>query len=194
MCRTHFFHGVLEEEVYMKHPPGYLDPPHPHYHCKLDKALYGLKQAPHAWYSRLSLKLQSLGFIPSKVDVSLFFYMKASIIIYLLVYVDDIIVTSSSSQPVEALFVDLKADFALKNLGDLNFFLSIEVKRTLHGLLLSQEKYAADLLQSVDMMLCKTMPTPISTSEKLSVHGGLHSALLVPPNIVASWVAHSISR
>jgi hypothetical protein len=67
-----FLHGVLEEEVFMKQPPGYINAKFPSYSCKLDKALYGLKQASRAWYSRLSDKLQSIGFIPSKADISLF--------------------------------------------------------------------------------------------------------------------------
>jgi hypothetical protein len=54
------FHGVLEEKVFMKQPPEYINAKFPYYHCKLDKTLYGLKQAPHAWYSRLSDKLQSI--------------------------------------------------------------------------------------------------------------------------------------
>ncbi|KAK1698168.1 hypothetical protein QYE76_014865 [Lolium multiflorum] len=69
-----FLHGVLEEEVYMKQPPGFVDPRFPHHICKLDKSLYGLKQAPRAWYARLSAKLQDLGFLPSKADTSLFLY------------------------------------------------------------------------------------------------------------------------
>lgn len=68
-----FLHGVLEEEVYMRQPPGYQDKRFPDYVCKLDKALYGLKQAPRAWYHRLSAKLQELGFKPSKGDTSLLF-------------------------------------------------------------------------------------------------------------------------
>ena len=91
-----FLHGILEEDVYMKQPPGYGEKNVPHYVCKLDKALYGLKQSPRAWYSRLSGKLQQLGFHASKADTSLFFYNKGKITIYLLVYVDDIIVASSS--------------------------------------------------------------------------------------------------
>jgi hypothetical protein len=63
-----------------------------------------------------------LGFVPSKVDISLFFYIKASVVIYVLVYVDDIIVASSSSRVVEALLADLKFEFALKDWGDLHFF------------------------------------------------------------------------
>jgi hypothetical protein len=167
-----FFHGVLEKDVYMKQPPGFEDSSKPHHHCKLDKALYGLKQAPHAWYSRLSDKLQSLGFSTSKVDVSLFIYRKGTIIIYLLVYVDDIINTSSSPGAIDALLTDLKADFALKDLGILNFFLGIEVKHLSNGISLSQEKYATDLLRRVGMLSCKPVPTPMATSSKLSVHDG----------------------
>jgi hypothetical protein len=66
-----FLHGILEEKVYMKQPPEFVDSKFPSYHCKLDKALYGLKQAPRAWYSRLSDKLQSIGFHPSQADISL---------------------------------------------------------------------------------------------------------------------------
>lgn len=68
----------------------------PHFVCKLDKALYGLKQAPRAWYSKLSTQLQKLGFAPSKADTSLFLYKKGNITMFVLVYVDDIIVASSS--------------------------------------------------------------------------------------------------
>jgi histone deacetylase 1/2 len=90
-----FLHGFLEE-VYMKYPPGYEDKTRLHYLCKLDKALYGLKQAPRAWYSRFCNNLQSLGFVPSKADTSLFFYRKGNHVIFMFVYVDDIIVASSS--------------------------------------------------------------------------------------------------
>jgi hypothetical protein len=103
-----FLHGVLEEEVYMKQLHGFEDSSRPAYHCKLDKALYDLKQAPRAWYSRLSSKLQDLGFTPSKSDISLFIYKKGTIMIYFLVYVDDIIITSSSPAALDALLADLK--------------------------------------------------------------------------------------
>ena len=69
-----FLHGVLEEEVYMKQPPGFETKGTPSYVCKLDKELYGLKQARRAWYSRLCHKMQTLGFVPSKSDTSLFIY------------------------------------------------------------------------------------------------------------------------
>jgi histone deacetylase 1/2 len=87
--------------------------------------------------------------------------------IFVLIYVDDIIVTSSSTQAIAALLKDLKDDFALKDLGDLHFFLGIEVKKVHDGLLLTQEKYASDLLTKLGMKKCTTSPTPLSTSEKL---------------------------
>jgi hypothetical protein len=97
-----FLHGYLEE-VYMQQTPGYEDLAQPNYVCKLDKALYGLKQAPRAWYSRLSSKLIALGFQTSKADTSLFFYSQGNIQMFVLVYVDDIIVASSSDQATQAL-------------------------------------------------------------------------------------------
>jgi hypothetical protein len=74
-----FLHGVLEEEVYMRQPPMYENPNVPHHVCKLDKSLYGLKQAPRAWFTKLSSKLQELGFLASKADTSLFIYNKSCI-------------------------------------------------------------------------------------------------------------------
>lgn len=124
-----FLHGVLEEEVYMRQPLGYEIKGKENHLCKLDKALYGLKQAPRAWYSRLCDKLQTLGFKPSRGDTSLFFYRRGKIIMFMLVYVDDIIVASSSQDATLALLADLRRDFPLKDLGDLHYFLGIEVKR-----------------------------------------------------------------
>jgi histone deacetylase 1/2 len=137
-----------------------------------DKALYGLKQAPRAWYSWLSAKLQDFGFIPSKADTSLFLYNKSRVTIFVLIYVDDIIVTSSSDRAISVLLQDLNAHFAIKDLGALHFFLGIEVKRTADGLLLTQAKYAHDLLAKVGMLDCKPAPTHLSPSEPLSLHEG----------------------
>jgi hypothetical protein len=167
-----FLHGVLEEEVYMRQPPGYEDKSLPNYVCKLDKSLYSLKQAPRAWYSRLSMKLQSLDFKSSRADTSLFFYNKGNISMFVLIYVDDIIVASSVPSATTALLNDLNKEFALKDLGDLHYFLGIEVNKASDGIVLSQEKYASDILKRVGMSDCKPVNTPMSTSEKLSVHEG----------------------
>jgi hypothetical protein len=85
----------LKEEVYMRQPPGYENKEHPGYVCKLDKAIYGLKQAPRAWFSRISKKLIDLDFHGSKADTSLFYFNKGDTLMFVLIYVDDIIVVSS---------------------------------------------------------------------------------------------------
>ncbi|XP_066396527.1 uncharacterized protein [Miscanthus floridulus] len=167
-----FLHGYLEEDVYMKQPPGYEEKSKNGYICKLDKALYGLKQAPRAWYSRLSNKLCQLGFKASKADTSLFYCHKGSVTIYILIYVDDIIVASSTQEATACLLQDLRKEFALKDLGDLHFFLGIEVKKINNGILLTQGKYAKDVLQHANMMECKPVSSPLSTSKKLSAHEG----------------------
>lgn len=149
-----FLHGILEE-VYMKQPPGFEDKVHPNYLCKLDKALYGLKQAPRAWFTRPSKKVCDLGFTGSKGDTSLFFNNKGNITIFIINYVDDIIVTSSSQEVVETLLKDLQNDFTLKDVGDLHCFLGIVVNRTSEGIILAHDTYACDLLKRVGMADCK---------------------------------------
>ena len=156
----------------MRQPPGYENKQTPRYVCKLDKALYGLKQSPRAWFSRLSSQLKHLGFIPSKADTSLFIYNKANTMIFVLIYVDDIIVASSSQDATNALLRDLSSEFALKDLGDFHFFLGIEVKKTQDGIVLNQEKYATELLTRMGMKDCKPSPTPLSSSEQLSAYQG----------------------
>jgi hypothetical protein len=167
-----FLHGILEEEVYMRQPPGYIDKSCPNYVCKLDKALYGLKQVPRAWYARLSAKLMALGFIPSKADTSLFYFNKHGTVVFVLIYVDDIIVASSTPSATSGLLHSLKKDFALKDLGELHYFLGIEVSKVTDGLVLTQDKYTSDLLKKVNMASCKPVSTPLSTSEKLSAFEG----------------------
>jgi hypothetical protein len=167
-----FLHGILKEDVYMTKPPGYVDSANPLHVCKLDKALYGLKQASRAWYNILNVKLDQLGFIVSKVDTSLFIYNKAGVHVYLLVYVDDIIVMSSSPVAVDALLQDLGSEFALKDLGELHYCLGVQVTRTKNVLVLSQDQYARDVLWRAGMYHCKPVKTPLATSTKLWVSAG----------------------
>jgi histone deacetylase 1/2 len=167
-----FLHGLLEEEVFMHQPPGYKDSKHPNYVCKLEKAIYGLKQAPRAWYARLCKKLIQLNFTPSKGDTSLFYYNKGGHILFVLIYVDDIIVASSSEEATNVLLTDLEKHFALKDLGNLHYFLGIEVKRLNDGLVMSQTRYATDILKRAGMDKSKAVDTPLSPSEKLSITDG----------------------
>jgi hypothetical protein len=95
-----FLHGFLFEKVYMSQPHGFEHPSLPKHLCKLNKALYGLKQAPRAWFSRLNGNLISLGFIGSKTDSLLFTYKSGKVTIYILIYVNDIIITASNSASI----------------------------------------------------------------------------------------------
>ena len=114
-----FLHGILTEEAYMQQPPGFHDPAHPDYVCKLHRVLYGLKQSPRAWYARLSDRLQQLGITSSAADTSLFIFVHGDVTIYMVVYVDDIVIVSSSSSALDRLLRQLSATFPVKDLGSL---------------------------------------------------------------------------
>lgn len=152
----------------MQQPPGFEDGCHPQYVCQLQKALYGLKQAPRTWYARLSTKLQELGFVPSRADVSLFVFNKENITIYTLIYVDDIFIASSCGKATDRLIQQLSINFAIKDLGQLSYFLGIEVILKEGELILTQRKYISDLLKKENMLSCKSADTPMSSSDKLS--------------------------
>ena len=135
-----FLNGVLDEEVYMKQPPGFVDSALPSHVCRLHKSLYGLKQAPWAWYTCLNDFLLSISFRASKVDTSLFIFSVGADICYLLVYVDDILLTGSNSLLLQCLIQLLSSEFKLCNLGSVHYFLGIEVQSTSIGLMLRQHK------------------------------------------------------
>jgi hypothetical protein len=156
----------------MKQPPGFEDSRYPNFICKLDKALYGLKQAPRAWFARLSGILTRLGFRPSKEDVSLFIFHQAGIYMYMLIYVDDIIIISSSSAATDNLLHELGKEVAVKDLGPLNYFLGIEVHQQSTGLVLTQRKYTHDLLLRTNMETSKGVCTPMLPAEKLYLTNG----------------------
>jgi histone deacetylase 1/2 len=169
-----FFNGKLDEEVYMCQPPGFEDPAHPQHLCRLVKAIYGLKQAPRAWHARLSSVLGKLGFKASAADTSLFICQRSDVTVYLLVYVDDIIVVSSSPTASTQLVSALRDDFAVKDLGPLHFFLGIEVLRqSSGGLVLTQRKYALELLRRAGMIKCQPATTPMTVTDPLSISTGV---------------------
>ena len=91
-----FLHGTLSETVYCAQPSGFVDPAKPDHVCRLNKSLYGLKQAPRAWFSRFASFILSIGFTGAKSDSSLFIFRRGSDTAYLLLYVDDIVLTASS--------------------------------------------------------------------------------------------------
>jgi hypothetical protein len=163
-----FLHGRLQETVYMAQPPGFYHPNHPTAVCKLHKAIYGLKQDPLAWFAHLSARLLELKFHSSKSDSSLFIYRSSSVTIFVLIYVDDIIITSSHSPAISQLISDLHSSFALKDLGPLHFFLGVEATWHSDGLHLSQQRYINDILTKTNMVLVKPVSTPMAASTILS--------------------------
>jgi hypothetical protein len=167
-----FLHGLLSEDVYMEQPPGFIHPSYPYHIYKLKKALYGLKQTPRAWFACLSGRLVDLGFIGSKTDSSLFIYYTTTVTMYLLIYVDDIIIVSSVPTTIDELLQLLSTDFVVKDLGKLHYFLGIEVIPVKDGLLLSQQCYVQDLLSKMNMTEVKLVSSPMSSSPALSTFTG----------------------
>jgi histone deacetylase 1/2 len=119
-----FLNGTIKEDIYMKQPPGF-EHSNKQLVCKLQKALYGLKQAPRAWFDKLSSTLLCFGFHQAKCDTFLFIFNNNNILIYLLIYVDDILITSNSPKAVSYLISNLNDRFSLKELGPLHYFLGI---------------------------------------------------------------------
>lgn len=159
-----FLNGLLEETVYMVQPPGF-EVEDKSLVCKLNKALYGLKQAPRQWFDRLKITLIQFGFQASKCDPSLFMYKHQAHTIFLLVYVDDIILTGSSSSLIQQITTQLNSTFSLKQLGQLDYFLGIEIKYLPDGsLLMTQSKYVRDLLHRTHMAEAHSIPSPMASS------------------------------
>ena len=143
-----FLNGNLDEDIYMSLPPGLSIQGETNQGqqlvCKLNKSIYGLKQASRQWNQRLTLFLQQIGFIQSKNEYSLFTRVNSSGTIALLVYVDDIIIGGSSFEEIEKVKTQLKHEFKIRDLGQLKFFLGLEIARNLNGIHLSQRKYTSD--------------------------------------------------
>ena len=140
--------------------------------CHLKKALYSLKQAPWAWYHELRQFLLSIGFVNAKSDTSLFIYKHMLLIMYLLVYVDDLILTGNDDSVLTKFTNQLAAKFSIKDLGSLSYFLGVEVIPSTHGVLLSQHKYIHDLLEKTHMLNAKDVHTPMSPNHMPSLHDG----------------------
>lgn len=136
----------------MTQPPGFVDSSQSHLVSKLHKALYGLRQAPRAWYSTFSSFLSSQGFVNSKCDTSLFVHKDGASITYLLIYVDDILLTGNNPLYIQSLLTHMHSAFSMKELGNISYFLGISVQHTSQGFFLSQQKYATKILDKAGMV------------------------------------------
>ncbi|XP_019085503.1 PREDICTED: uncharacterized protein LOC109126424 [Camelina sativa] len=170
-----FLQGTLTEDVYVTQPQVFVDPDRPTHVCHLKKALYGLKQAPIAWYLELKNYLVSVGFSNSLSDTLLFVLKRPNLLVYALIYVDNILITGNNVVVVEAILKNLGTRFSVKDMGELSYFLGIEAIRTKAGLHLNQRKYVLDLLTKMNMQDAKLVPTPMVTTPKLTLVGDLYS-------------------
>jgi hypothetical protein len=153
----------------MAQPPGFLHPQYPTHVCKLHKVLYGLEQAPRAWFSHLSDRLLELGFVGSHSNFSLFTCCTLQHTTYVLIYVNDILITSFTPHRTTSLLQSLKVDFAIKDLGPLHFFLDKEAISTLGRVILSQQCFILDLLRKSNMSNAKPVKSLMSTAHTLSL-------------------------
>ena len=132
------------------------------------KAIYGLKQTPRSWFQKLTSTLETFGFHSTNSDNSLFVKFHNSYTIFILIYVDDIIITRSSTHEIQALIQKLGSFFALKDLEHLYYFLGIEVQHLNDGnLLMSQTKYITDILRCTHIQEANLVPTPMQSTLRL---------------------------
>jgi hypothetical protein len=122
-----FLHGTLNEIVYCAQPTRFVDSSKSNYVCRLNKSLYGLKQAPRTWHSRFASHITSLGFVEAKPDTSLFIYCQGADMAFLLLYVDDIVLTASSPSLLHRIIVALRQEFSMTDMGHLHHFLGVSV-------------------------------------------------------------------
>ena len=165
-----FLNGALTEEVYMEIPEGVPHPKIGRKVCKLEKSLYGLKQSPRAWFGKFSATITSNGYHQCQTDDTMFVKHGAgNKIAILIVYVDDIIITGNDDEEISRLKIKLGTEFELKDLGEMKYFLGMEVARSSKGLSISQRKYILDLLEETGMTGCKPADTPMQSNMKFSV-------------------------
>ncbi|KAJ4790588.1 Retroelement pol polyprotein-like [Rhynchospora pubera] len=162
-----FLHGDLHEEVYMRMPPGFGSS-HPAKVCRLKKSLYGLRQAPRMWFSKLTAALEGYGFAQSRADYSLFVYNKGDVFLTVLVYVDDLVIAGNNTDAINHFKQYLCATFHMKDLGQLKYFLGIEIARGPVGLFLSQRKYSLDIIAECGLLGAKPAMTPLEHNHNLA--------------------------
>ncbi|GJR65239.1 putative ribonuclease H-like domain-containing protein [Tanacetum coccineum] len=165
--KSAFLYGKIEEEVYVCQPPGFEDPDFPDKVYKVEKALYGLHQAPRAWYETLSTYLLDNGFQRGKIDKTLFIKRHKGDILLVQVYVDDIIFGSTKKELCIAFEKLMHEKFQMSSMGELTFFLGLQVKQKKDGIFISQDKYVAEILKKFRFIEVKTASTPMETQKPL---------------------------
>lgn len=162
----------ISELVFVKQPPGFEDAKNPNHVYKLSKALYGLKQAPIAWYEHLRDFLVSKGFKIGKIDSTLFTKVLNDDFFVCQIYVDDIIFVSTNQDFCEEFGDMMSREFEMSMIGELSYFLGVQIKQLKDGTFMSQSKYAKDLIKKFGMEDAKPIKTPMATNGHLDLNEG----------------------
>ncbi|GJW58936.1 putative ribonuclease H-like domain-containing protein [Tanacetum coccineum] len=166
--KSAFLYGTIDEEVYVSQPPGLVDPDHPKKVYKVFKALYGLHQAPRAWYATLSTFLEKHRYKRGTINKTFFIKKDKKDIMLVQVYVDDIIFGSTRKSWCDEFEALMKGRFQMSSMGELIFFLGLQVKQKTDGIFISYDKYVVDMLKKFDLASVKTAITPIETKMALT--------------------------
>ncbi|GKC10164.1 putative ribonuclease H-like domain-containing protein, partial [Tanacetum coccineum] len=165
--KSAFLYGTYQEEVYVHQPPGFVNSTHPNKVYKVVKDLYGLHQAPRAWYETLSSFLLENGFRRGTIDKTLFIKKNKSDIMLVQVYVDDIIFGSTKKSMCTEFEEVIHKRFQMSSMGELTFFLGLQVKQQPDGIFISQDKYVGNILKKFDFCSIKTATTHIESNKPL---------------------------
>nr|GEZ73209.1 retrovirus-related Pol polyprotein from transposon TNT 1-94 [Tanacetum cinerariifolium] len=165
--KTAFLNGELKEEVYVSQPEGFGDPDHPTHVYRLKKALYRLKQAPRAWYDTLSRFLLDNNFSKGAVDPTLFTRKTGKHILLVQIYVDDIIFASTDPTDYDMFSNEISLKFQMSMMGQMSFFLGLQVSQSLKGIFINQSKFPLEILMKFGMDSCDSVETPMVDRLKL---------------------------
>nr|GEZ49528.1 retrovirus-related Pol polyprotein from transposon TNT 1-94 [Tanacetum cinerariifolium] len=165
--KTTFFNGLMKEEVYVAQPDGFVDPDHPEKVYQLRKSLYGLKQDPRAWYDELSKFLTSKGFTKGTIDPTLFTIRYEEDILLVQIYVDDIIFESTNPKYSKRFEKLMHIRFEMSLMGEMKFFLGLQIHQSPHGIFINQAKYSLEILHKHGMEKGQSIGTPMATKRKL---------------------------
>ncbi|GJU84051.1 retrovirus-related pol polyprotein from transposon TNT 1-94 [Tanacetum coccineum] len=165
--KTAFLNGDLQEEVFVSQPEGFEDQENPTHVYRLKKALYGLKQAPRAWYDTLSKFLMANNFFKGAVDPTLFIRKSGKHILLVQIYVDDIIFASTDHNACNIFSKEMSSKFQMSMMGQMSFFLGLQVSQSPGGIFINQAKYALETLKKYGMDLSDPVDTPMVDRLKL---------------------------
>nr|GEU54821.1 hypothetical protein [Tanacetum cinerariifolium] len=167
--KSAFMNGIINTEVLVAQPPGFIDFKKPDHVYKLKKALYGPKQAPKAWYDRLKAFLIKHEYKMVMLDNTLFTKKKSSNLIIVQIYVDDIIFSLTCQDMCDEFSKIMHDEFEMTMMGELNFFLGLQIKQIKDGIFFNQSKYIKEMLTKFRLEDSKPMKTPMSFDTKIMI-------------------------